>query len=570
MSETNEDLRQRLERAEAILAGLKDEQVDAVVGRSGVSVLRLRDLEQQLSESEERFRVMADGSPLMIWVTNPEGGLEFVNRAYLEFFGCALDDVKGFKWRPLVHPEDAEAFSAKFGSSLRDHAPFWTQVRVRRADGTWRWIESYGAPRFLADGTFVGMVGGSPDITDRKDTEAALVELTENLERLVAERTAESEARAAQLQRLALELSKAEDQERERIAGLLHDDLQQHLAALRFRLGSLMPKDHADEKTKKKFRHYAQLLDEAIAKSRSLSHDLSPPTLRQNGLLAGLHWLRDDFRAKHGLEIVVRASQEINPESPVLSSIVFRAAKELLFNCQKHAGAATVELDAFREDEELVVCVRDDGRGFDPEEIRKRRDPGAGLGLFAIEERLDFLGGRMEIETAPGKGCRVTLRFPLRAERAPEALTEAAEGDAETVSGRKDPMRDEATAGKPLRVLLADDHDVMREGLATLLQDTPGFDVVAQAGDGFDAVRLARKLEPDVVLMDLAMPDMDGIEATAEILKTHPHIRVIGLSMYDDPDAAQKMFEAGASAYLCKSDSADDIMDAIRGVGDEG
>ncbi|WP_027892025.1 PAS domain S-box protein [Calidithermus chliarophilus] len=129
--------------------------------------------EAALRESEERFRTMADSSPLMIWVTDPHGRVEFVNRAYAEFFGATAEQIREQGWQPLVHPDDAPAYTQAFLECLREHRPFQAQARVRHASGEWRWIVSYAAPRFV-DGEFAGMVGSSPDITEIKRVEDRL------------------------------------------------------------------------------------------------------------------------------------------------------------------------------------------------------------------------------------------------------------------------------------------------------------------------------------------------------------------------------------------------------------
>jgi PAS domain S-box-containing protein len=129
---------------------------------------------EALQESEERFRIMADGCPAVMWVTDTEGGNQFVNRAYREFTGVANDQLEGSKWQLALHPGDAAAYVEAFQLAVREQAPFQEEVRVRRADGEWRWVASHGEPRFSPVGEFLGHVGLSPDITERKRAENAL------------------------------------------------------------------------------------------------------------------------------------------------------------------------------------------------------------------------------------------------------------------------------------------------------------------------------------------------------------------------------------------------------------
>jgi DNA-binding NarL/FixJ family response regulator len=118
----------------------------------------------------------------------------------------------------------------------------------------------------------------------------------------------------------------------------------------------------------------------------------------------------------------------------------------------------------------------------------------------------------------------------------------------------------------PIRVLVTDDQRVVRDGLVLLLELLPDIDVVAAASDGTEAIRLAAEHDIDVVLMDLRMPAMDGVEATRRLRATHPHLSVLVLTTYADDDSLLPAIEAGASGYLTKNADADTIGQAIRTV----
>ena len=117
-----------------------------------------------------------------------------------------------------------------------------------------------------------------------------------------------------------------------------------------------------------------------------------------------------------------------------------------------------------------------------------------------------------------------------------------------------------------LRILLADDHTVVRQGLRKVLEERPEWQVVAEAGDGRDAVRLAEQFRPDVAVVDVAMPLLNGIEATRQITRRAPQTKVLVLSMYSDEAYVTQMLKAGATGYLLK-DSADvDLLQAVQAV----
>jgi PAS domain S-box-containing protein len=134
----------------------------------------IRSANHRLRESEVRFKTMADGTPVMIWVHDTQGQMEFINQAYCEFFGTTLEQVKSGSWQMLVHPEDAAGYVGEFLECTREQRPFRGQCRVMHRDGQWRWLDSHGRPWFSETGAFLGMAGSSLDITERKQAELAL------------------------------------------------------------------------------------------------------------------------------------------------------------------------------------------------------------------------------------------------------------------------------------------------------------------------------------------------------------------------------------------------------------
>jgi DNA-binding NarL/FixJ family response regulator len=118
----------------------------------------------------------------------------------------------------------------------------------------------------------------------------------------------------------------------------------------------------------------------------------------------------------------------------------------------------------------------------------------------------------------------------------------------------------------PFRILLADDHEVVRAGLRALLEEQSGWEVVAEAVDGRDAVEKASKLKPDAVVIDIAMPSLNGLEAVRQILKAVPNAKVLVLTMYDSDPLIQQVLQAGARGYLLKSDAGRDLVSAIEAL----
>lgn len=378
--------------------------------------------------------------------------------------------------------------------------------------------------------------------------------LNASLESRVEERTADLRRRTLQLQGLARQLTQAEESERQRIAQLIHDNLQQLLVGARFYLDACAVRPQA-KPFQKELQELAGMLMECLQASRSLTAELSPAALNEGNLRAGLEWLARWYTQRHGFAVRVEGSSQVLIDVAEIRVTLFQAVRELLFNALKHANTteARVQLDVTSE--RVVVTVSDQGAGFDPAKVGGSQALVGGFGLFHIAERLAFLGGKLDIWSAPGQGSRFTLVVPNpRAAAEPETVPPAAPAVPPPAAPRSN----------KIRVLLADDHELVREGLGRALKDQPDFEFVGEAVDGRQAVDLSVQLQPDVVLMDVSMPVLTGIEATQILRTQQPATKVIAISMFNDDLNRRDMFQAGAVEFVDKTGSVAAIFAAIR------
>lgn len=346
------------------------------------------------------------------------------------------------------------------------------------------------------------------------------------------------------LRSLAAELAVAEERERRHIAQELQQQLAQPLTLGRMKLSHIIRQTTAAS-ISALLHDIDEVMDQALKFTESFAVSLSPPVLHEQGFQPALQWLAGRM-SQQGLAVALRLS----PNEPKLDGnqtiILFQSVRELLFNVLKHAGTKRASVTVTHQGSgHLGVTVQDEGRGFHPGAFEEPGDPHSRFGLFTVRERMAELHGRMEIHSLPDHGTSVSLVVPtgLPAEAAP-------------LAGKQDvPER--------LRVLLVDDHAMVREGLRSILEAYQDLEVVGEAGDGMEAIKLARTRHPDVVVMDINMPRLDGVAATRQIKRDLPATAVIGISVQDSSQMEQAMLSAGAAKFLTKDRAASQLHDAI-------
>lgn len=410
-------------------------------------------VEQALRASEERFQLASEIGRSGTWDWDVASGRVVWSRGHFEILGYRVAEVTPSysAWAERLHPDDRAATEADIRRSMAEGTDYARDFRVVWPDGSIHWMSARARYEYGADGTCRRMVGVMADVTDLKNAEQQMRELNARLGAMLAERTLLAEERGVDLRELAAELTRAEQRERDRLYELLHDHVQPLLVGARLRLSGLDRRTPI-ETWLKSAAEVRKHIGDALETARSLSVELNPPLVRDQGLGAALDWLCRWVGDSHGLEVQLNCDAGAEPADPATRLLLFKATRELLINVAKHAGANQVTLAMERiADSGLQITVSDRGTGFDAASLALDSGRRSGSGLWSIERRLGMIGGRIEIESQPGAGTTVRILAPLDTPSTPGARAAQDPAPSPTASqfrlGEGSPRR--AGKGKP-------------------------------------------------------------------------------------------------------------------------
>lgn len=547
-----------------------------------IDITERKQTEQTLKDTEERLRLAMESAPIGTWDLNLISWTYRWDRRCKAMFGLPPDaEVSHEDFLVMIHPDDRGGVIAAFERSTHSSGDgsFDTECRVVRSDGREVWIRAMGrvffeeCDRKRRAVRFIGIV---LDSTENKRVQEQLQRWGSELQQAVNLKTLELTQSQERLRALTADLNLTEQRERKRLAGDLHDYLAQLLVVMRMKLRQAVPLIQA-EKAAAFLRDADHMLTQALDYTRSLVSQLAPPTLNEFGLLQSVEWLASQMR-HHGVTVKIQPAAETVSLPEDQAILLFQSVRELLYNVLKHAHAdeATVSM-RITPNSELHVTVEDEGDGFDAAALELQSAGSARFGLFSLKERMATMGGRMSIESAVGRGTSVTLITPYWPARPNGGSAEQWAPNA--ASSSRSPSHESTTSpghsahkvqGSALheksriRVMLVDDHAMVRQGLRSVLESYPDIEVVGEVADGKESLISVERVRPSVIVMDLNMPKMNGIDATAIIKSRHPEIIVLGLSVNAGEDNQAAMIQAGASALLTKEAAVDQLHDMIH------
>lgn len=348
-----------------------------------------KDAFEALAESEHRFRHAADFSPMMVWMSGTDGLCTYFNRAWLEFTGVEVEKQIGEGWTELVHHEDLEHCLKTYKTAFAVRAPFQMEYRIRRNDGEYRWVLDIGVPRSDTHGRFLGFIGSCIDITERRNAQRAVADLSGKL-------------------------IKAQESERQRLARELHDDVGQRLTLLTMDLASIQ--QVADLSMQRAMLH---LIDEAHLISdcvHNMSHDLHSASVDLLPIGIAIGRLCRDFSLRTKVDLYFHEQSVPEQVPQEIKLCLYRIAQEALQNIRKHSRARRASVEVSGIGTEIILSIKDDGVGFLP----NRDAENLGLGLVSMRERVRAVNGVIRLASAPMQGTQVIVSVPLSTPKAAE------------------------------------------------------------------------------------------------------------------------------------------------------
>ena len=375
---------------------------------------QLKQTQRALLKSENLYRTVLESQTEVIARYLPDGTNSYVNDAYCRYFGKITHQLIGKKLNPDTYPEDTPDVKAQLSTLTVDNPVVVIENRVYNATGEVRWMQFVNRGFFDESGCLLETQAVGRDVTERKEAELFMAEANEVLERVVLARTVALEQANKEMKQVSFELIWAEEKERERIAGELHDQVGQSLLLAKMKFEALA--DELQSETQRTSAEKAILLiDTSIQDIRSLTFKIRPPLLESSNIEKNLQRLCNLINDEYDIRVVFSGIGANIPLAPELRYVIYCVVRELLLNVVKHANTTNAELSLQTDDSNnLKVRVIDHGAGYSPSEVIREHVTDDGYGLFNARRRIKQIGGSLVVQSVAGAGTVVTLLVPIQ------------------------------------------------------------------------------------------------------------------------------------------------------------
>ena len=337
-----------------------------------------------------------------------DGYLKRVNPAWKNILGYKPEKLLAMPYVDWIHPEERAAAQAEFQRLEAGATIVLFEVRARSNDGSYRWTQWTATPApneniFYAIGR---------DITQRKRAEEALRKSEEHFRDLFNEAKAMQE----KLRELSSKVLHAQEEERKRISRELHDEVGQALTAISVNLQLLKQKAAkiGNKDLDTTVAETQSLLEQTMHNVHRFSYELRPAMLDDLGLVIALRWYIRAFAKRTSIKLNFRADSVVEQLAGEPKTVIYRVVQESLTNVYKYADATRVAVIVKKSDDTIRLTVRDNGKGFRPDQLDLSSKDKSGMGLMGMQERLRLVNGQFSVESEPGKGTAIRATIPLK------------------------------------------------------------------------------------------------------------------------------------------------------------
>ena len=537
----NPQQRGEAKESEEIVRAIRHGKVDALVmaGPQGDHVLTLQGADHPYRVLVERI---SDGAATL----DAEGTILYANSRFAELLGVSLENF--------------------IGTSLQSHMPLPTREALQH-------LIAQGLRNSTQGELSLGSPGGRTRLVrfvlhplENSELHNVCVVATELTELVEANEALKSNEEA--LRQLSTRLLRLQDEERRRIARDLHDITGQKLALQSITLSQVLKKEMAglDEESRRLLSECTALTKEVGEEIRTLSYLLHPPLLDELGLPSAVQWYVEGFERRTGIAVEVDISSVFQRLPPDIEVTLFRVIQESLTNVHRYSGSARAFVQLKSKKDEIKVQVADFGKGMPLGKQNSSSGTGTplGVGIQGMKERMRQLAGTLNITSKANQGTQVTATLRLSHVQVSDSPEIAADPAPDPFPGAAAAGQQQGVSRK--RILIADDHEMLRRGVRTMLQNGGDWEICGEAINGQDAVDKATALHPDLVILDINMPVLNGLAAVRQILRNSPEIKILVFTVHESDQTVKEIRAAGAHGYLSKAKGGEDLLRVVKNL----
>ena len=531
-----------IEEAEQIVQAIRRGRIDALVldGTHGEKVVTLQG-------AEHPYRVLVESINDGAATLDADGTILYANSRFAKILNIPLERLIGSSLQSNLSLDQRDKLQQLIGKAL--HRSVGGEITLDASEGRSKLIRFSLKPLKNSELHKVCVV--ATELTELVEANEALKSNEESLRQL--------SARLLQIQ----------DEERRHIARDLHDITGQKLAVQAMALSGVLTR-HSGElhpDSQQALSESIVLNKEVSAEIRTLSYLLHPPLLDELGLSSAAKWYAAGFTNRTGILIDVDIPSDLKRLSPDAEVAIFRVLQESLTNVHRYSESTKARIRISTSGDKIKVEIEDFGKGIP--EAKSSSTQGSverlGVGIQGMRERMRQLGGKLEITSSSKVGTKVTATIPLSGSKVAIPM-QSANGRITPTSVLGNEMSGSLRSPVRKRILIADDHEMLRRGVRNTLQTEPDFEICGEAVDGQDVIEKVKELHPDLVILDINMPVLNGLAAVRQILRLQPQTKILVFSVHDSDQTVQEIHAAGAHGFVSKGKEAQDLLRVVRNI----